>query len=127
MVKNNKNFEVTQGDTFTLKMTCKQPDPASTDPKNPNYIPLDITGFTFFLEVSEKPGSSQILASASINDGITVLDATNGIVLISISSEKTSKFNYPKSAYQLRRTDQYGNKDTLLQGWFIVNPGVIND
>jgi hypothetical protein len=124
--QNNKNFDITQGDTFNLKITCKVPDPNSTDLNNPNYIPLDITGFTFLMEVKDKPGGNILAASASLGDGITIIDATNGIINVNLSPAKTNKFSNPKAAYQIQRTDTYGNKVTILQGWFIVGVGVIN-
>ena len=34
-------------------------------------------------------------------------------------------FPYPRAAYQVQITDQYDANTTLLQGWFVVNAGVI--
>ena len=125
--EDSTNYKITQGDQFTWQITCTQPDPNSPDPLNPDYIPLPLTGYTFLLQVKDKPGGKILCATCTLGDGITVVDATNGIISVTISSAKSQLFNYPKSAYQLQRIDQYGDKKTMLQGWFNVNPGVIND
>lgn len=115
-VHDTVNYRVTQGDTFPLTLTYK----------DPNGTAINLTGYTFRLEVRENFGGEVLSAVCTLGDGITVPDVTTGVINISISSAKTNKFNYPRSAFQLQATDQYGKKTTLLQGWFIVNAGVIN-
>lgn len=110
------NYKVTQGDNFVLQLTYN----------NPNGTPYNLAGYTFSLEVRDKPGGKVICATCSLGDGITVSNVTTGIISINITSAKTNKFVTPKSAYQLQATDSYGKKVTLLQGWFLVNPGVIS-
>ena len=124
--EDSTNYKITQGDTFTWVITSTQPDPASPDPSDPTYIPLPLTGYTFLLEVKDKPGGKILCATCSIGDGIAVTDSINGIITVTIPSAKTQLFNYPRSAYQLQRIDSYGVKKTMVQGWFNVNPGVIN-
>jgi len=114
------NFKITQGETFAEQLQYVYEDESG------NNIPIDITGFTFNLEVKDKPGGRVLAASCEIEDGITIVDATNGIIDLEIIPNKTNKFIYPRSAYQLNTTDQYGAKDVWLQGWFLVNPGVID-
>lgn len=111
----NLNFKITQGDTFDLEITYE----------DLNGVPINLTGYTFTLEVRDKPGGSILCASCTLGDGITVSSPTTGFIGISISSAKTKKFNLPKSAYQIQAI--LGNsKTTLAQGWFEVNAGVIN-
>jgi hypothetical protein len=109
------NYKITQGDTFPLRLTYK--DPAGNS--------IDLTGFSIVLEVRDKPGGKILSATCTIGNGITVSNPTNGIIDISISPAKTSVFVLPRSAYQVQITDQYSSKTTLLQGWFLVNAGVI--
>lgn len=109
------NYKVTQGDNFPLTLTYK----------DPSGNPINLTGYSILLEVRDKPAGKILCATCSIGDGISVLNPQTGIININISSAKTSVFNYPKSAYQIQITDQYGAKNTLLQGWFLVNAGVI--
>ena len=112
----SKNFKVTQGDTFNLEIQYLDP----TDQ------PISLEGFTFLVEIKDKPGGSILCATCILEDGVEIIDLEQGIFNISISPEKTRKFNYPKSAYQVQITDQYNQKYTLVQGWFNVNPGVID-
>jgi hypothetical protein len=109
------NYKVTQGDNFPLQLTYK----------DPSGNPIDLTGFSVTLEVKDKPGGKILSATCTIGDGITIPAPTTGVININISSAKTSVFTLPRSAYQIQVTDQYGSKITLLQGWFLVNAGVI--
>jgi len=109
------NYKLTQGDTFSLELEYK----------DENEEPINLTGFSIQLEVRDKPGSKKLSASCTIGDGITVTSAVNGIMLIEISPAKTRMFPYPRAAYQVQITDQYDANTTLLQGWFVVNAGVI--
>jgi hypothetical protein len=116
----DKNFTVVQGDNFAFELSFQYVDPSSSNPQQPNYLPIDLTGFTFLMEIKDKPQGKTLIATASVNDGITVLDYANGKLLINISSEKTKKLAFPRSHYQIKRTDQYGNVDTIVRGWIIV-------
>jgi hypothetical protein len=111
----NTNFEITQGDTFNLQLTYYD------EMQNP----IDITGYTVVMEIRDKPGSRVLSAQCSIGDGIIISDAVNGVISIEVSSVKTKVIPYPKAVYQIQVTDQNGSKTTLVQGWFTVNPGVI--
>lgn len=111
----NINFKVIQGDSFNLDIDYKDVD----------NVPINLTNYTFVLEIRDKPGGTILCATCSLGDGITVSNPTTGYIAVSISSEKTKKFNLPKSAYQLQGILN-GSKTTLVQGWFDVNAGVIN-
>jgi phage/plasmid primase-like uncharacterized protein len=120
--KNQVNYDIVQGDTWATQLEYGYQDGNDDE----TFYPIDITGMTFKLEVRDKPAGRILCAICTIGDGITVVDAVNGIVDVEISPEKTRNFVYPRSAYQIQSTDQYGAQDTWLQGWFKVNPGVIN-
>jgi hypothetical protein len=111
------NYKVIQGDTFSLEITW-------TD--EVTGLPIDLTGYTFLAEVKDLKGGKVLAATASLNNGITVISAQNGILDLTFTPEKTRLFPYPKCSYQLQATDQYGQNSTLIQGSFMVNAGVIN-
>lgn len=125
--QNNANFNITRGDTFIANLSFKELDLSSPNPANPNYIPMDITGFTFVMEVRDKPGGNFLCAKVTSGAGITITNATGGLVTVTIPAAATKNFSIPKAAYQITRTDQYGVVKTIAQGWFNVDVGVIND
>jgi hypothetical protein len=117
--KDNINYRVVQGDTFLKQLQYMYVDESG------NTVPYQIGNFNFELEVRNKPAGDILCATCSLNDGISIEDADNGIINLEISAEKTRHFTYPRAAYQLKSIDEYGVKETWLQGWFDVNPGVI--
>lgn len=118
--EDNINFKIIQGETFAEQLQYTYEDDSGND------VPIDITGYTFTFEVRDKPGGRVLATTCTVGDGITIIDAANGLIDLEITPEKTRKFIYPRSAYQLNTTDQYGAKDAWIQGWFQVNPGVID-
>jgi hypothetical protein len=114
------NYNVIQGDNFQLTLTY-------TDSTG---SVINLAGASAYMEIRDKPGGSILSATASgadgqAGDGIT-FTASAGQIKINLSSSKTKLFNYPRSAYQLQMTSAGEIKTTLLNGWFIVNAGVIN-
>lgn len=116
MSNQNVNWEVTQGDSFYLQLEYQDTEEQ----------PISIEGYSIKMEIKDKPGGRILSATCSIGDGITVSDPTTGIMEINVSPEKTRKFYYPRSSYQIQGTDQYGDNVTFLQGWFLVDAGTIN-
>ena len=114
--EDSTNYKVTQGDTFRLKVTYT--DPAGS--------PISLEGYTIRAEVKDRPGGKVLCAYSELGDGVLVQDPATGVIEIEFSPAKTRKFYVPKAAYQVQITDQYGSKSTLVQGWFVVNPGVID-
>jgi hypothetical protein len=119
--KDSINYDIVQGDTWAEQLQYGYEDEITKI-----FTPIDISNITFRLEVKDKPAGRILCAVCTINDGITIVDAANGIIDVEITPEKTKNFNYPRSAYQIQSTDQYGAQDTWIQGWFKVNPGVID-
>ena len=109
------NFEVIQGDTWAI-------DIYYTDS---NDAPIDISQFTVTAEVKDKPGGHMLIASSESGDGIELINfpTTNNAIRVTFTGAQTAKFNLPKSAFQIQVNE---TKDTLLSGWFIVEPGVID-
>jgi hypothetical protein len=100
------NFQIIQGDRWTLTLTY-------TDI---NDNPIDISGYNLIGEVTDKPGSKNVISQITTQDGqiVTVQDGTGATVKITFSEEQTKKFVLPKSYYQIKIVD---TADTLLNGW----------
>jgi hypothetical protein len=109
------NYTITQGDSFIL--------PISYTDSNNN--PIDLTGYTAKIEVRDKPGGKIVCAVGTIGNGITISTPTNGEILINLTPTMTKNFVLPRSAYQVQITSSDQTATTILSGWFIVNPGVI--
>lgn len=108
------NFEITQGDTFIINATYKDPDG--------NLI--DVSTHDLLFQVGNEFGGDIICATATKNDGITV-DPETKIIRIMLTPEQTKKFTVPKSVYQFQLTQNDGTKITLAKGYFSVDIGVI--
>lgn len=111
----NINFDVIQGDTLSFEIYYEDVD----------GNPINISNYQVIAEVRDKPGGSILCATADMSDGISLIDfpnTTNAVKVI-FNPSKTSKFNLPKSAYQVKIVE---TGDTLLNGWINVDPGVIN-
>lgn len=110
----DKNWKITQGDSFILQLTYQDPSGSA----------INLNGYSALFMVRDMPGGQIFCASAGVGDGITITSAS-GIINLNVSPQKTRKFNYPKSAYQLQITSPSGNNTTLLKGYFDVDAGVI--
>jgi hypothetical protein len=110
------NWEVTQGDTWSLNLTYTEPDGITV---------IDLTGYSVVMQVRDKPDGKILCADLSIGNGITIDNPQSGIMDIIVTPEQTKKFVFPRSAYQILGTDQYGQTVTFLQGWFTVDVGVV--
>lgn len=114
------NYNIIQGDSWSVQLTYTDSTASA----------INLTGYSALMEIRDEPGGKILCASASISssastgDGMTI-DRTNGILTVNLVSDKTKKFNYPKSAYQIQITNGV-NTYTLLKGWFVVDAGVIN-
>ena len=111
------NFQVIQGDTWSIDIYYTDSDDT----------PINISNYRIVAEVRDKPGGSLLCASSSTdeNDGIVLIDFPNinNAIKVTFNSDKTAKFNLPRSAYQIKVIE---TGDTLLNGWLEVDAGVIN-
>jgi hypothetical protein len=109
------NFEVIQGDSWSV-------DIYYTDAED---NPINISDYNVIAEVKDKPGGHLLCASISSGHGIELIDFPNmnNAIRVTFTGEQTAKFNLPKSAFQVQVVE---TKDTLLNGWFIVEAGVID-
>ena len=112
------NYKLTQGDT--KKITCSYLTP---NPSNPaQMIPFDLTGCQIEYLVTDVP-AGKVYSTSLIGSGITVTNQSGGIFAIKLTAIQTQSYPIPKAYYQLKITDQYGDKFTLSQGYILVNPG----
>lgn len=116
------NYNIIQGDTFSLSLNYTDSSGSA----------INLIGASALMQVRDQPGGRLICASAagyaaspSLNDGI-IITASAGKVDITITPDKTRKFNLPKSAYQVQITNASGANTTLVKGWFNVDAGVID-
>ena len=110
----DKNWKIVQGDSFTLQIAYSDSSGSA----------INLTGYSAMFMVRDKPGGNIFCASAGIGDGITITSAS-GLINLNVTPDKTRKFNFPKSAYQLQITSSGSINTTLLQGYIDVNAGVI--
>ena len=110
------DWKVTQGDSFQLQLEYQ----------DENGDPINLGGYSIQMEVKDQPGGTITSAVCSIGNGITVPNPSTGTIMINVSPTKTKNFNYPRASYQIQITSPGNTKTTLLQGWFLVNAGVIN-
>lgn len=111
----DKNWKITQGDSFVLQINYS----------DSSASPIDLNGYSAMFMVRDIPGGQIFCASAGVGDGITLNSPSAGGIYLNVTPAKTRKFNYPKSAYQLQITSPSGINNTLIQGYFDVNAGVI--
>jgi hypothetical protein len=111
----NNNFDVIQGDTWTLYIDYEDVD----------GNPIDISDYQIIAEVRNKPGGEILCAMSDRTNGITLENYPTSVnsIKVTFTPEQTAKFNLPKSAYQIKVVD---TGDTLLNGWINVEAGVIN-
>lgn len=112
------DITVNQGDDYSLQMIV-------SDSKN---APTDITGYAFACKVRETAESQEVIAEAECVIG----DATQGVLNINFSSEVTGNIDtdgdyYGETNsyyYDVQQTNVNGRKERIVQGKFIVSPGI---
>jgi hypothetical protein len=101
------NFNIIQGDTWTLTITY-------TDSEN---TPIDISNYQITAEVRDKPGGKIVCGTITTEAGQIVSDlndSTGATIIATFPGSMTEKFVLPKSYYQIKIID---TADTLLNGW----------
>ena len=109
---------VNQGDDYSLQMIIS----------DSNEVPIDITGYKFACKVRETAESQETLAEAECE----IYNAKNGVVNINFSSESTGNIDTDGEYYEetnsyyydVQQTNTKGQKERIIQGKFIVSPGV---
>lgn len=112
------DITVNQGDDYFLQMVI-------SDSKN---IPIDITGYKFTCKVRQTAESQEVIAEAECE----ISDAQNGVLNINFSAETTGNIDtdgeyYGETNsyyYDVQQTNTDGRKERIVQGKFIVSPGI---
>jgi len=112
------DITVNQGDDYALQMII-------SDSKN---IPIDITGSKFSCKVRQTAESQEVIAEAEC----VIADAQKGVLNINFSSEVTGNIEtdgeyYGETNsyyYDIQQTNTNGRKERIVQGKFIVSPGI---
>ena len=107
------NYEIIQGDTWEVDITVT--DPSGT--------PLNFDGYDFIMEVRNKEGGATLCATATLGNGITVIDV--GTIHVELTPDQTKNFTLTRSKYQLQSIDGDQRRRTLIQGWFQVKARTI--
>lgn len=109
---------VNQGDDYSLQMIIS----------DSNEVPINITGYQFACKVRETAESQEVILEADC----VIHDAKNGVLNINFSSGDTSNIDtdgeyYGETNsyyYDVQQTNINGQKERIIQGKFIVSPGV---
>ena len=112
------DITINQGDDYSLQMVV-------SDSKN---APIDITGYTFACKVRETAENQEVIAEAEC----VIADAPKGVLNINFSSEVTGNIDtdgdyYGETNsyyYDVQQTNVNGRKERIVQGKFIVSPGI---
>lgn len=112
------DITVNQGDDYSLQMII-------SDSTN---IPIDITGYKFACKVRETAESQEVIAEAEC----VISDATKGVLNINFSSDVTGNIDTDGEYYgeinsyyyDIQQTNTNGRKERIVQGKFIVSPGI---
>ena len=104
------DWTMTQGDKFVWEVTVLDPDEGTV---------LDITGYTFEMDVALAPGQTA-LASATV----TLTDPTNGVVEFEFADTATATF-VGRNHYDMQYSDDLGDGPwTIYWGWFTARADV---
>ena len=109
---------VNQGDDYSLQMIISD----SQD------VHIDITDYKFVCKVRETAESQEVILEAEC----VIRDAQNGILNINFSSNDTGNidtdgeyYGEPSSYYyDVQQTNTNGQNERIIQGKFIVSPGI---
>lgn len=105
------NISALKGDTFNgLQMTLVK-----------DGVAIDLTGATIKMDIRKDSKTGTSIDSRVTSDGITILDAVNGVLQID-----AFKVLYPvgKYYYDLQITFAAGNVKTYIEGTFTVTQDV---
>jgi hypothetical protein len=89
------SFQIYKGASKTLQLTVVQDDPDNLG----SCIPVDITGWTVYFTVKEKPDSTEVLIrkTSTVPTEITINDPRGGEAQIFIVPADTAGFDTSKS------------------------------
>lgn len=108
------NFNVVQGDTFSIQVTYT----------NPNGTPINLTNYSARMDIRNEPAGKILCASITQGTGITINGST-GVLSITFPPSSTRRFSTPTAAYQLQIASPGQQYTTILKGYLSVYPAVV--
>lgn len=108
------NFDIVQGDSFSIDVTYEDSEG-----------PVDLTGYSVVFVVRNEPGGRILCANLAVGSGIEFTDAQSGKFTVTVSSQTSKGFTYPKAYYQCQVFTGSTNRNTIFSGWFSVEKGNI--
>ena len=116
---NKRKFTARIGNDFIKKLTFTKQDPS--DPNNKDAkIPIDMTGYSFEIQVRKCKSDVDTILSLSSPTDIDISDVANGNITISITDTVTTTLNERNAVYDLKWTTNLGIITTILEGNFQI-------
>ena len=85
-----------------------------------NVTARDITGYSFALQVRDKPGGTLLLSLAT-GSGITIVNGPAGQFRMVAAAATTAALTFFKAPYDLKATAPSGTVSYPLEGYFITD------
>ena len=112
------NINISAGVDFTQQFTVN----------NPDFSPVDITGYKFFAKLAKHPTSIDAMTSTSgtpvynyVTFDTSIVDGKKGIYSISLVSAKTSLLAEGKYVYSVVMQNTSGEKSPAIEGISFVD------
>lgn len=108
MVKKNQDFEMVSGDTKTITFTIEDQDAGDGSAKDLTNVDT----LTWKLNT----GVASTTVTKSLGSGVTITDAANGIVKVSLDPADTASIPAGSYPHEMEAIDTSDNKATLVRG-----------
>lgn len=108
---------IEQGSTFSLNIVWKDSE----------GTPIDITGHTARMQIRKTVKSTDVLASATTENGKIVLGGETGTIDVTIPNSETSDLSIKCGVYDLELESDSGIVTRLIQGSVTVSPEVTRE
>ena len=109
------NMTIYQGSTFYKRFTWKEN----------RRDPIDITGYTFRMQIRPTRDSDEVIDEFSSASGdFYIEDATNGVFVLELSHTKTESMDFDRGVFDIECTFQDGRVSRIIQGEVCLSRGV---
>lgn len=105
---------IEQGSTFILPIVWK----------DSNGVAINVTGYTARMQVRKTVKSTDILISATTENGRIVLGGATGAVTVTIPATITDDITVKSAVYDLEMVSASGVVTRLIQGAVTISPEV---
>lgn len=110
MTEYDQDVEMTQGNDRTIEITVK--DEAG--------VVVDITNASITWGFVERGGDGTILATKTVDSGITITDAVHGVFEVALEPADTAEF-YGDYIHEVEVVDQYNHVFTATVGTLTIH------